>query len=103
VNTSYVQVTTGYGSGDCGYSFITGIEYLVYASNVYEDSDNYLVTSICGRNTLLSDAEEDLAYLNTVESIKLPPNLLQILSKVIFASFLILAISIYWRNKNKRT
>ncbi len=103
VDTAYIQVTTGYGGGDCGYSFLTGKEYLVYANHAYGEPGNYLVSSICGRNAELSDAEEDLKYLNTLEPIKVFPfQYLQMLSIVIFVSFVFLAISIYRRNKIKR-
>ena len=100
VNTSSIDIKTGYGDADCGYSFETGREYLVYASNM---PGNYLYSNTCTRNNILPNASEDLAYLNTIETIKLfPAPPLQILSSVIFVSFVLLAISIYWRNKNKR-
>lgn len=103
VKNTLVKVFTGYGGGDCGYSFITGNEYLVYASYAYGEPGNYLVTSICGRNAELSDAEEDLAYLNSLVSVKLSLAPSQILSAGIFISFVALASLIYLRNKNKKT
>ncbi|HEV2298749.1 MAG TPA: hypothetical protein VGR72_09560 [Candidatus Acidoferrales bacterium] len=48
-----VTVLTGIGTGDCGYDFETGKEYLVYASNV---DDGVLFTSICTGTTLLEQA-----------------------------------------------
>ena len=55
-----VEVRTGMGGGDCGYSFQRGEKYVVYAS---ESKDGTLVTSICSRTMHEDRAQADLAYL----------------------------------------
>jgi hypothetical protein len=62
VSTATVEVTTGYGGGDCGYSFSVGEKYVVYAYR----KPNGLRASICSRTAELSQADEDLQYLNTI-------------------------------------
>jgi hypothetical protein len=54
-----VEVATGAGGGDCGYNFIQGMTYLVYA----HVGKSGLSTSICSRTRVLSQAGEDLAYI----------------------------------------
>jgi hypothetical protein len=44
----YVAIATGMGNGDCGYQFIKGKEYLVYASG----TDRNLETQDCTRTKL---------------------------------------------------
>jgi hypothetical protein len=57
-----VEAITGNGGGDCGYPFKVGQSYLVYA---YEKS-NKLHASLCSRTRLLSEASEDLLYLQNL-------------------------------------
>ena len=58
---SRVRVSTGGGDGDCGYHFIAGIEYLVFAHRGASDS---LQTSICSRTKQASgEAVDDLKAL----------------------------------------
>ena len=59
-----VEVTTGSGSGDCGYHFTVGERYLVYAY-FYE---NRLGTSICTRTRPFARAQDDLAFLGKLSS-----------------------------------
>lgn len=59
-----VEVRTGFGDSDCGYRFEKGKQYLVYASRW--EKDQKLYTGICSRTRLLSEAEEDLAYLRNL-------------------------------------
>jgi hypothetical protein len=54
-----VEIRTGMGGGDCGYSFERGRSYVVYA---YQDKDG-LVASLCTRTAPLERAQADLAYL----------------------------------------
>ena len=61
---SQVEVFTGSGGGDCGYQFIVGQRYLVYAYSY----QNRLSTGICSRTKLYSNATEDLAFLSTLSS-----------------------------------
>ena len=55
------EVVTGFGGGDCGYSFREGAWYLVYAYP--HPATGKLYTGICQRTRLLSEASEDLEYL----------------------------------------
>lgn len=59
-----VEVRTGAGGGDCGYSFRRGRKYLVYA---YKTRDGKLTTGICSPTKLLDKAEADLAYFKEAE------------------------------------
>jgi hypothetical protein len=60
---STAVIHSGTGGGDCGYWFIKGERYLVYA---YGDSMESLGTGICTRTRPLSEAEEDLSFLKTL-------------------------------------
>lgn len=62
---SEIEVRTGLGGGDCGYGFKTGESYMVYA---YRASDGKLYTGICSRTRALSEAREDLAFIQTLGS-----------------------------------
>ncbi|MBX3295443.1 MAG: hypothetical protein KF762_07005 [Acidobacteria bacterium] len=55
-----VVVFTGKGGGDCGYPFVIGGKYLVYA---LQSRDGILTTNICQRTQLFSSANEDIAIL----------------------------------------
>src|ERR1044072_1446300 len=61
---SEVEIFTGSGGGDCGFTFQTGQSYLVYA---YRYNDK-LSTSICTRTKPFSKATEDIAFLGTLSS-----------------------------------
>lgn len=63
VTTATVDVFTGSGGGDCGYAFVVGTSYLVYA---YQAPGSRLTTGICSRTRPLSDAAEDLAYMRAL-------------------------------------
>jgi hypothetical protein len=56
-----VELRTGAGGGDCGYTFVQGRRYLVYA----RDYGRGLETGICDRTRPLDKADEDLKYLET--------------------------------------
>lgn len=60
-----VTLSTGFGSGDCGYPFREGERYFVYANYGYGYAygDTSLATNICQRTRLLYDADSDLAAL----------------------------------------
>lgn len=58
-----VEIVTGTGGGDCGYSFATGGRYLVYA---WKTPSSRLSTGICSRTRPLDEAEEDLRYLTSI-------------------------------------
>jgi hypothetical protein len=58
-----VEIRTGMGGGDCGYSFKAGLSYVVYA---YESKDGLLVATICSRTAPESQAQTDLSYLRSL-------------------------------------
>jgi len=58
-----VVIHSGTGGGDCGYWFIKGERYLVYA---YGESLQQLGTNICTRTRRLAEAEDDLKFLTTL-------------------------------------
>jgi Carboxypeptidase regulatory-like domain len=60
------EVITGVWDGDCGFGFIRGERYLVYAYT--NPQDNKLYTSICQRTRALSEAGEDLQYIRGLSS-----------------------------------
>lgn len=70
VDESQVIITTGQGGGDCGFRFIEGQEYLVYAT----ESDMYgaksLTTIMCDRTNTLSALKDDLDVLGAGETPK---------------------------------
>ncbi len=59
VTATRAAILTGRGGGDCGYRFVVGQQYLVYAY-LHEDSLN---TSICSRTAAALEADDDLAFL----------------------------------------
>ena len=65
VEGTEVEIRTGEGGGDCGYGFEIGRQYLVYA---YKDDNNRLVTSICSRTRLASQAEPDFTYFRDLSN-----------------------------------
>ncbi len=60
---SDVIINTGMGGGDCGYPFVVGMSYVVYASST---RDGLLVTSICTKTQPASSAGGDLKYLRAL-------------------------------------
>lgn len=63
-----IAVKTADNSASCGVNLDEGKEYLVYAN--YEEGENgiqTLVTTLCSRTALASDATEDIEALNWVE------------------------------------
>lgn len=61
VESAEVEVATGRGGGDCGYSFRKGETYLVYAYGGRDGAP--LATGICTRTRPVSAASEDLEFL----------------------------------------
>ena len=62
--TGEVEVFTGVGGGDCGFNFVRGERYVVFA-NAFEGR---LTTGICSATRKLSDAREILAFLDQTSS-----------------------------------
>ena len=65
IDGTEVEVFTGRGGGDCGYSFKIGERYLVYAYR----HENKLRTSICSRTRPFAQASEDLEFLGNLSSL----------------------------------
>ncbi|MGA3678328.1 hypothetical protein ACPCXF_25220, partial [Lysinibacillus agricola] len=63
VEQSQIIITTGQGGGDCGYNFIKGEEYLVYANESIIYGAKSLVLAICNRTDMLSSSQENLEVL----------------------------------------
>ncbi len=59
VDQPTVVVVTPASSASCGFAFVQGQEYLVYASDI----DGQLQTIVCNRTALITMAGEDLAAL----------------------------------------
>ena len=66
ISGTMVEVVTGTGGGDCGYDFKLNENYLVYADN-YQGK---IYTGICNRTRLLSEADEDIEYINNLSKLK---------------------------------
>ncbi len=60
VDTKSIQIKTESQSSECGFTFLEGIEYLVYAKG---KDDNSLETSACDRTKWIAAAQEDLDIL----------------------------------------
>lgn len=63
VEQSQIIITSGQGGGDCGYNFIKGEEYLVYANESIMYGTKSLISTICNRTYVLSSSQEDLEIL----------------------------------------
>ena len=61
--TDSLVVVTGRGDGDCGYRFLVGQTYLVYAGKA---RDGLLIVSICGRTMSAQDAGPDVLALDAL-------------------------------------
>lgn len=54
-----ITLTTPPTGGSCGFAFVEGEEYVVYAYKAAEDAPN-LSANICSRTALLQEAQEDV-------------------------------------------
>lgn len=61
-----LEVATGLSADDCGYPFVKGASYLVYAYR--DEKDGRLYTSACTRTKRVAGASEDLQYLRSLAS-----------------------------------
>ena len=59
-----MEVWTGRGGGDCGYSFHRGETYVIYAHRASTDK---LIAGTCSRTRPESEAAEDLAYFRGLQ------------------------------------
>ncbi len=62
-----MYITTPPTGGSCGFTFVEGEEYVVYASDSAYGDDSY-TASICSRTALLSAAQADLDALGEGEA-----------------------------------
>jgi len=62
------EILTGLGGGDCGFGFRQAQQYIVYAHR--SETDQKLYTSICARTRLISEADQDLAYIRGLSKAK---------------------------------
>jgi hypothetical protein len=63
VKTNQIIIKTGLGGGDCGFSFVKGQNYLVYAHESEMYGKKSLNAIICSRTNELSSSQEDLTLL----------------------------------------
>lgn len=66
-DSATVTILTGRGGGDCGYLFMMGERYLVYASPT---SVGLPSTTICQRTRAVSEAQLDIQALDSSASMK---------------------------------
>ncbi len=72
-----IKVWTGFGDGDCGYEFMIGKKYLIFAQAEYKVKYNMekivrskkelkgvFNTNVCSRTGLVEYSQVDLKYLN---------------------------------------
>jgi hypothetical protein len=69
VSTKEVIIFTPFGNGSCGYHFIIGKQYLIYAS---EYKDGTLNTNICKGTALSAKAEKGIKLLGTELKLEVP-------------------------------
>jgi 5-hydroxyisourate hydrolase-like protein (transthyretin family) len=70
IEGSMASVLTSGSGPSCGYGFTQGERYLVYA---HKGRDGGFVTGICSRTRKLSEAREDLEFLNALAAQAAPP------------------------------
>lgn len=68
VHKSQMIISTGLSSGDCGFDFSEGQEYLVYAHKSTMYGSKSLVTTTCDRTKELRSSKEDLKILGNGQS-----------------------------------
>ncbi|QTD41348.1 hypothetical protein [Sporosarcina sp. Te-1] len=63
IENGRIEIKTGLNSGDCGFPFVEGESYLVFANtNDFYEKD-MLTTTICQRTNQLAEASDDLTVL----------------------------------------
>ena len=70
VTATQADVRTGYGGADCGYEFVIGVEYVVYAGQTAEGEWG---ANICSRTNPTTAAVDDLTYLGPLPTLPLTP------------------------------
>ena len=69
VSETPVVIGTGYVGGDCGFNFVQGNDYLVYAY----DNAGALATNFCLSTAALANAPAQLAFLQTQPALAVSP------------------------------
>ncbi|WP_156417410.1 hypothetical protein [Paenibacillus etheri] len=72
VKGNKVTLTTALSSASCGFEFVKGESYIVYANANGEGDSGELVASLCSRTKLLASASEDLKELGPSISAETP-------------------------------
>ncbi|WP_339317228.1 hypothetical protein [Paenibacillus sp. FSL R10-2734] len=72
VEGNKVTVTTALSSASCGFEFVEGESYIVYAYASDEGDSDKLKASLCSRTNLLASASEDLKELGPSKSAETP-------------------------------
>lgn len=65
-----VVLYTANDSAACGYGFVKGKSYLIYAHTAKRGEAKLLETNICTRTALLADAKEDLKELGEGKKVR---------------------------------
>jgi hypothetical protein len=71
VSPGVVEVTTAGSGASCGFNFVAGRQYVVYAQRVGDSGQ--LTVSSCSRTREVSQAGDDLAYARALTSGAAPP------------------------------
>jgi hypothetical protein len=72
-----IGVRTGFGGGDCGYTFKVGAKYLIDASK----NDEVFLTGICSLTAPVEDSEVELRTLRRIAVGQRPPDLVGVLMR----------------------
>jgi hypothetical protein len=64
-SSKIITISTSAVGAMCGYNFVKGKSYLIYADS---DESNALWVSICSRTKLLSESKEDIEALNNLRA-----------------------------------
>ena len=73
ITNNKITIRTGSDSGDCGYSFQAGKQYLIYAELLGDGTvKTELTTNICSPTKKIEDASEEIKYLNELRDDSAP-------------------------------
>ncbi|MBB4824334.1 hypothetical protein HNO89_001556 [Sporosarcina luteola] len=112
IETGEIDIKTGLNDGDCGFPFMEGKSYLIFAkaNDVY--GEEILTTTICQRTNGLAEASDDIAVLGKGKVIDHPAaaNSHKLKSNVItgqvagscFLFLLVMTLVYFWRKNRKR-
>jgi hypothetical protein len=96
--TTYLTVRAGAGSGGCGYIFSQGKQYVVYS----REWEGNLYTGMCSRTIEITQAAEDLSYLQTLPKSELTPVMApQIFCLILVTVIVIVLLGVIWGVRQK--